>query len=139
MNLRLWFHSHNPLINFEYTSCCVYCKLINFSVNKRFHYLTHEFIDYFHPQFTLNPLLFRDLTLNAQLIHYETTFFTDKAEYHLLFPEFTWINNLIQIAYSLLIHFFREFLTNYLYRKLTMILLFILEFTMESLSALRIH
>ena len=66
-------------------------------------------------------------------------FFAHKAEYYFLFPEFTLNQQTIPNCEFLNNTFSHESLNNYLYRELVMYLLFIREFTMESLSPLRIH
>ena len=78
----------------------------------------------FRPQFTLNPLLFRDLTVSPRWIR-KPLFLRIKQNITCFSLTLLWINNLFRIANSSLIHFFREFLINYLYRKLTMFFLFI--------------
>ena len=79
----------DPRIIFEYTICCVNSKWMKFFkltlillTDWRIHY------DYFCRQFTMNQLLFRDLTLNPKQIReirYESTIYI-----------FTTLRNLLQ-------------------------------------------
>ena len=96
----------------------------------------------FRPQFTLNPLLFRDLTVSPRWIrkiHYETTIFADKAEYHLLFPDFTLNQQSISNCEFFINTFFSRILNQLSLSQIDNVFSVHSEFTMESLSPLRIH